>query len=323
MSYRQESSADDMMKFLPHVHVERDARSKPSNTMSAHQREEFCESIKASARPVLLLTLQHRPRTPGPEKNLTEGYKNMWFVKVNKIDCNIIAIQESSALKCIAWAMHPIGRRDIPHYHFILDLVYKDSETVNKKVRALLLNPLTTSLKSTLLLKIDHSSAHPLQPTIEYMKRFMPCKDVWQTVEYWVDTLKVPDYPAGFLCREEKEKYNAAKLLLSQNNSPQTTTLLPQIITVKPPKKPTQRDIIGSLWEEIQSNIDSGYLDQDDRNMMCKFIFRRFVLKCRQEKLKFDRYQIIQYMNPLMCEFTKGYEDDLQDQVLAHFCNVR
>jgi len=251
----------------------------------------------------------------------------MWFVKVNQIDCDVAKIQDAKELKCAAWAMHPIGKRDIPHYHFILDLSYKDAESVNKRVRALLLNPKTTSLKSTPLLIIKPLDPHPYQPIIEYMKRFMTCKDVWPDVAFWINTDRIPDYPPGFLKGKiEQDKYNKLKfpkISESQNTPLQTPPLLPKIITIKPPKKPTQRDIIAGLWDEIQQNIDSGFLNQGDRVQMTKFIFRAFVQKCRKEKLKFDRYQIIQYMNPLMCEFTNGYEDDLQNQVVEHFCSSK
>lgn len=250
----------------------------------------------------------------------------MWFVKVNQIDCDVTKIQEGKGLKCAAWALHPIGKRDIPHYHFILDLTFKDSETVNKRVRELLLNPKTTSLKSTPVPNIDPQRPHPYQEIIAYMKRFIPCKDVWETVAYWVNEDRIPDYEPGFLRKEENEKYMKLKFPPVQNTSPQTTTLLPQIITVKPdktPRKPTQRDIISDIWTDIQTSIDTGFLDQDNRQQMTKFIFRLFVAKMRREKLKFDRYQIIQYMNPLMCEFTRGYEDDLQNQVVEHFCHPR
>jgi len=247
----------------------------------------------------------------------------MWFVKVNQIDCDVTKIQEAKELKCAAWALHPIGKRDIPHYHFVLDLSYKRADSFNEKIRALLLNPKTTSLKSTLVPQKDTTVSHPYQDLIAYLKRFMPCKDVWPTVAYWINEDRIPDYEPGFLRKEEKEKYMKLKFPPVQNDSPQTTTLLPQIITIKPPKKPTQRDIISDIWNDVQTSIDTGFLDQGDRQQMTKFIFRLFVAKMRREKLKFDRYQIIQYMNPIMCEFTKGYEDDLQNQVVEHFCHPR
>ena len=245
----------------------------------------------------------------------------MWFVKVNKDSCDIHKIQ--AGLPVLMWALHPVGEHDDkPHYHFLLDFKYKRAVTFNPKIRTLLLEPKTTSLKSSPCDENWPADPHSLDKLVAYMIRFSYCQDVWPNAVYWVnpetgiDVEKIPRRP---LKPKEMAKYEK---LRSLSGAPKTPPLVHEIPTPKKTRKPTQRDLIQHVWDDVQLNTDSGIVDSTDRTAMIKYVYQCFSLKLRSEKLKYDKYQLIQMMNPILCEFADGYNDSLKSSIVTHFLNV-
>jgi len=241
----------------------------------------------------------------------------MWFVKVNKDSCDIEKIV--AGLPVLMWALHPIGRKDVPHYHFLLEYDYKRADTFNKKIRDLLLEPKTTSLKSSPCNENWPQDPSSLDKLIAYMKRFTNYQNVWPDAQYWIKPDTLTDVPAGFLKPYEMKKY--LDLMRQQNHT--KTPPLPQPETIlKKVRKPTQRDLISHVWDIVQINLDNEHLDSNDRSAMVKFVYQQFSIKLRVEKLKYDKYQLIQMMNPILCEFANGYDDSLKSSIVTHFLNV-
>jgi len=221
------------------------------------------------------------------------------------------------------WALHPVGEYDDkPHYHFLLDWKYKRADTFNPKIRTLLLEPKTTSLKSSPCQENWPADPHSLDTLIAYMIRFSFYQDVWPHAVYWVNPelgIDVESIPRRLLKPLEMAKYVK---LRSLSGAPKTPPLAQQISIVKKTRKPTQRDLIQHVWDEVQLNTDSGIVDSADRSAMIKFVYQLFSLKLRSEKLKYDKYQLIQMMNPILCEFADGYNDSLKSSIVTHFLNI-
>jgi len=247
----------------------------------------------------------------------------MWFVKVNSSDCDIEKI--TAELPVLMWAYHPIGKvpkTSKPHYHFILDMKYKRSDDLNKKIRPWLKEPKTTSLKSTPCKENWPQDPSSLDTIIAYMKRFTKYQDVWPEAVFWTNPNSEPllnNVAPQFLKPPEYQEYLRLKVL---KNPVKTPPLVEEITIQKSKKKPSQRDLIQHVWDEVQQNLDSQLLDSNDRSAMIKFTYQSFSRKLRNEKLKYDKYQLIQMMNPILCEFADGYNDTLQAAILNHFHNV-
>lgn len=199
---------------------------------------------------------------------------------------------------------------------------YKRSDDLNKKIRPWLIEPKTKSLASTPCEEnwpLDPSS---LDKILAYMKRFTNYIDVWPEALFWTNPDTEPslnDVAPQFLKPVEYTEYLRLKAL----KFPGKTPPLPLIDeTQKTKRKPSQRDLIQHVWDEVQQNLDSEKLDSNDRTAMIKFVYQSFSRKLRSEKLKYDKYQLIQMMNPILCEFADGYNDQLQHAILTHFYNV-
>lgn len=251
----------------------------------------------------------------------------MWFVKVNSDACDIEKLAEG--LPVLMWAYHPIGKEAVPHYHFLLDYKYKRADSFNKNIRALLLNPQTRSLKSTLCDENYPEDPHSLDTVIAYMKRFINYTDVWEKATYYISP-DLPDVAPGFLKPHEMKQYLLLKSLQGHlKTPPMTQEIVPQgppltelKYTVKIARKPTQRDLIQHVWDNVQLNIDSGYINKESKKALATFVYKNLTLKLRTEKLKYDKYQLIQMMTPIMCEFSDEYNTDLERTIVHHFLSL-
>ena len=242
----------------------------------------------------------------------------MWFVVVSASACDIDKLV--AGLPVLMWAYHPCGEHsDNPHYHFLLDWNYARADYFNPKIRILLLEPKTTSLKSSPCRENWPQDPSSLNKVVAYMKRFTTYTDVWEKATYWINpqvSTPITDVPPGFLKPLEMKKYLALKV---QDTHLKTPPLVHVDYTTKVKRKPTQRDLIGHVWDIVQEK--DGF-DEMTRADQVRFVYNQFSSKLRIEKLKYDKYALIQMMNPILCEFVNGYNDSLKESVVGHFLSI-
>ena len=196
---------------------------------------------------------------------------------------------------------------------------YKRSDDLNPKIRPWLLEPKTKSLASTPCKEDWPNDPQSLDTILAYMKRFTKYTEVWPEALFWTNPDSEPllnNVVPQFLKPPEYTEYLRLKALKCPSKTPPLATTEH---ATKTNRKPSQRDLIQHVWDEVQLNLDSGKIDPEKRQSFAKFVYRLLTLKLRVEKLKYDRYSLIQMMNPIMCEFCKNYDDSLENSVCNYF----